>query len=679
MLYNRDISWLQFNLRVLQEAADETVPLSDRLKFLSIFSSNLDEFFRVRYPQVVALSQLNKKIQLKTSVTEDIAAKVHAEIFNQLEQFGYILKQQIIPCLEANKIIFYYNKPILDQHLSEIREFFLSEILSFIQLIFLEGNAQQEFLPENNKLYFIVRLSYDGSAVLKYAIVNIPSDKLPRFFVLSPVENFNYVIFLDDIIRENLHRLFPEMQIESCYSIKFNRDAELDLQNEYSGNLLQKMEKQLRKRELGAPSRFIYERGMPKNMQLFLASEFNLQFDEMFAGDRYHNLKDLASFPVFDKALSYDKQKPIALSFLKDSGNIFELLKKQDILLHIPYNSYNPVLAFFNQAAIDPAVSEIYITLYRVAAESHIVNALISAAKNGKHVMAFIEIKARFDEENNIRWSRLMKKAGVKIIYSLPGIKVHSKTALVIKKSPDKHNSYAILSTGNFNETTAKFYTDHVLMTTDKSITLELLQLFNFLRNNNEEAKKNIEFNRLLVSQFNMINEFEKLINEEIKKAEDGNDAFIRIKVNNLEEPYMIKLLYKASEAGVKIHLLVRSICCLVPQMEGLSENIIVRRLVDRYLEHSRIFIFGNDEDAKIYIGSADWMTRNLHHRIEVCVGISSEVQRRQLIKYFEWQWSDTDKLVQLFPGLQQHKIENTNEKKINAQQNIYNYLLQQS
>ncbi len=280
--------------------------------------------------------------------------------------------------------------------------------------------------------------------------------------------------------------------------------------------------------------------------------------------------------------------------------------------MHIPYNSYNPVLTFFNQAAIDPSVTAIYITLYRVAKESHIVNALISAAKNGKHVTVFVEIKARFDEENNIKWSRLMKNAGVQIIYGIPDIKVHSKTALVVKQSLKENVAYAILSTGNFNETTAKFYTDHVLMTTDNNITSELLQLFNFLRDNNEGSKRKLVFNRLLVSQFNMINEFERLINEEIKKAEKGEPAIIRIKINNLEEQCMINHLYKAGKAGVKVHLIIRSICCLVPGVAGLSENVIVRRLVDRYLEHSRLFIFGSGDNVRVLMCSSDWMNRNL-------------------------------------------------------------------
>lgn len=679
MYNNRDLSWLSFNLRVLQQAADNTVPLFERLKFLAIFSSNLDEFFRVRYPYILAISTLGKKTrkQINFIADEDIIEKVQTEINTQLDYFGKVLTEEVIPALRDNGIIFYYNTPILEAHLSEIREIFLSTVLSFIQPIFLDETNNEKFIPENNRLYLLVTLQEDHKVFLTHAIINIPSEKLQRFFVLEPQDNFEYVIFIDDIIRENLSRLFPNMQIQGIYSIKFNRNAELELNIEYSGDLLQKIEKQLSKREFGAPSRFLYESGMPKNVQLFLASRFHLKFDEMFVGAHYHNLKDLADFPRFNKDLQYKKQKPLTIHEVLNSGDIFNVLNRQDVLLHLPYQSYNLVLAFFNQAAVDPAVTDIYITLYRVAAESHIVNALISAAKNGKNVVTFIELKARFDEENNIRWSRLMKEAGVKLIYSQPDIKVHSKIALVKKHSGAQNLFYALLSTGNFNETTAQFYTDHVLMTSDASIIKELMPLFDFLRKNDAEAKAKIKFHTLLVSQFNMYDRFEKLINAEIKKATDGKEALIRIKINNLEEQGMINLLYKAGKAGVKVHLIIRSICCLKPGVKDLSENIIVRRLVDRYLEHTRIFIFGAGDNAEVIMGSADWMNRNLHHRIEVCTTITNDDCKKELIDYFNIQWSDNDKMVELTENLEQHKVESDNPEKINAQESIYFYIQQ--
>ena len=679
MFNNRDLSWLGFNLRMLMEAADATVPLYERIKFLAIFSSTLDEFFRVRYPYILAISNLGKKTQKQISpaVDNDILSKVQEEINTHLNLFGKILKEEIIPALQENGIVFYYNKPILEVHKAEIRELFLSQILSFIQPIILDGNIEHKFVPENNQLYLLVSLQNAEKHTLTHAVLNIPSQKVQRFFVLEPQNNNEYVIFIDDIIRENLNRLFPNMQVVGAYSIKLNRDAELGLDKEYTGDLLQKMEKQLKKRDFGAPSRFLYESSMPRNVQLFLASTFNLKFDEMFEGSRYHNLKDLLSFPQFNKELSYKKRTPLISHEILNSGDIFNVLDKEDILLHLPYQSYNPVLAFFNQAAVDPSVTDISITLYRVAAESHIVNAMISAAKNGKNVTVFIELKARFDEENNIRWSKLMKQAGVKIVYSKADIKVHSKVALV-KKQVDKHQSYyAIISTGNFNETTAQFYTDHLLMTSNPGIINELIPLLDYLKENDLEVKKKIRFEKLLVSQFNMYDDFKKLIDAEIAKATNGEEALIRIKINNLEEPEMVKLLYDASNAGVKIHLIIRSICCLEPGVNSLSENIIVRRLVDRYLEHSRIFIFGKDDNAEVLIGSADWMNRNLHSRIEVCVKIDNTHLKKELLDYFEIQWSDNDKMVELKENYTQYKVQTNNNNKVNAQESLYFYLQQ--
>ncbi|MEO7120197.1 MAG: polyphosphate kinase 1 [Ginsengibacter sp.] len=677
MMYNRDLSWLGFNLRVLQEADDPQVPLYEQLKFLSIFSSNLDEFFRVRYPGIVALSLLNKKTRKAIGETEkNIAQKVQDEIIKQLNFFGSILQDNILPALKREGVIFYYNVTIKKEHCAEIREIFLSHVLSFIQPIYLDGKTEKGFMPENNRLYFVVTLQENNEGLLKQAIVNIPSEKIKRFFILSALDDFEYVIFLDDIVRENLAYIFPGMEIVGIYSIKINRAAELYLSEDYSGDLLRLIEKQLKKRDFGPPSRFLYQDGMPSNLQMFLASVFNITSDDMFPGGRYHNLKDLSSFPDFDRLPRFKILKPLSSANVLNSGDIFNILINEDVLLHLPYQSYNPVLSFFNQAAVDADVDDIYITLYRVAEESHIINALISAAKNGKNVIVFIELKARFDEANNIRWSRLMKKAGVKIIYSDLQIKVHSKIALVRKTKGSATQSFAVLSTGNFNEITAQFYTDHVLMTTNENIIEELLELFKFLQLKDVSGKaREINFKTLLVSQFNMVDGLKKLIHKEISKVKRNEKGLIRIKVNNIEDPEIIDELYKASNAGVEINLLVRSICCLVPGIPAQSENIKVKRLVDRFLEHSRILIFGNDDDATILMGSADLMIRNLHHRIEVYVNIENHNCKKELLKYFNLQWHDNDKSVMLLPQFAQAKVNGNEEKKMNAQQAIYNFL----
>ncbi|HLO38769.1 MAG TPA: polyphosphate kinase 1 [Lacibacter sp.] len=677
MIDNRDVSWLAFNFRVLQEASDNTVPLFERMKFLSIFSSNLDEFFRVRYPAVVAFSQMKEKTRNQASVVmaDDTAEKIQNEINRQLGHFGHVLTEEIIPALKENGIVFYYDSEIRPGHLKEIKEIFLSNVLAFIRPIFLETSLHS-FLPENNQLYFVVTLKEPSQGLLKHAIVNIPSDKVSRFFTLTPLDGVEYVIFLDDIIRENLHYLFPKLEILSVYSVKFNRDAELNLRDEYSGNLLTKIEKQLKKREIGLPCRFLFEKGMPRNLQLFLMTAFDVKYEDMFMGGRYHHLSDLSAFPSFQKEFYYKKMKPLAAANITDSGDIFHVLEQRDVLLHLPYQLYNPVLSFFNQAAVDADVTDIYITLYRVASESHIVNALISAAKNGKNVIVFIELKARFDEANNIEWSRIMEAAGIKLVYSLPQIKVHSKIALVKKKVDGNQLSYAIISTGNFNEETARFYTDHVLLTSDVSIIKELILLFKFLeKGNNEIGDSRLKFSELWVSQFNMVDELEKRVGLEIKKAKKGQPAHIRIKVNNLEEPGIINLLYKASKAGVKVDLIIRSVCCIVSGVPGTSEHITVRRIVDRFLEHSRLFIFGTGEDTVVYMGSSDLMTRNLYYRVEVCVPVKDAACRKEVIDYFDIQWADNTKAVELLPDQQSVAVVGDSGESINAQQAIYQYL----
>ena len=676
MLYNRELSWLSFNYRVLQEAASPSVPLFERIKFLSIFSSNLDEFFRVRYPAVIALSSLKKKTQkqITTDWSGDIVEKIQYEIVRQLEEFGAILLKNILPALKEIGITLYYNEPAGQEHRDEISEIFLSQVLSFIQPVLLDG--KKKFNPENNQLFFIISLRKVGDELIRHAVVNIPSDKLPRFFTLSPIGDMQYVIFIDDIIRENAQTIFPGFEIASIYSFKINRDAELNIEEEYNIDLLTKIEKQLAKRNFGPPSRFLYESGMPQILLLFLISVLDIGLDEIFAGGRYHNLKDLATLPSFGRNLQYNRLDPLPANFSKN-GDIFRLVAEKDVLVHLPYQSYNPILSFFNQSAIDPEVDEIYIALYRVAAESHIANALISAAKNGKKVIVFLELKARFDEANNIQWSRKMKEAGVRLIYSIPQIKVHSKIALVRKRVKGTTVNYCVLSTGNFNEVTARFYTDHVLLTSSKGIAKELIQLFEFLQKRRRPENNNeLSFKSLLVSQFNMTERFGELIEQEIRKTKKGGPGLIRIKLNNLEEREMISRLYDASKAGVEIQLIVRSICCLIPSQEGVSENILVKRIVDRYLEHSRIFIFGNDDDCQVIIGSADWMNRNLHRRIEVCVPITDEGYKKELIDYFDIQWKDNDKAVILDGNMDQQRPQ-LNGNILNAQQSIYNYIKQ--
>lgn len=678
MYLNRDISWLSFNERVLQEAHDASVPLYERLKFLGIFSSNLDEFFRVRYPVIVALSKLDKKTRHRSNLMNkaDVQDLVHITINSQLNRFGKILCDDLIPKLKEKNIYFYYNEPIKQEHIAEVKEQFLTNLLSFIQPVYLGADTGNKFLPENNQLYLIVTLRLKEGEGMKHVAINIPSSKLQRFYELQPLNGVNYVIFADDIIRQNIKLLFPGYDIESVYSIKFNRDAELHLENDYAGDLLEKLEKKIAKRNDGKASRLLAEAGMPANLVLFLAGLFNVDVLDVFEGGRYHNLSDLIAFPVFDKELLYKKQRPIPHPPISSTEDLFTLIEQKDVLLHLPYHAYSPVLSFFNQAAINPDVTEIFITLYRVAKESHIVNALISAAKNGKKVTAFIELKARFDEENNIKWSRVMKQAGVKLIYSDASIKIHSKIALVKRKNELGTGNFSLISTGNFNETTSGFYTDHVLLTSKQEICSEIEQLFTELSAGKKpDELAALKFRELYVTKINFLDKLEKFIKNEIRIQKNGGKGLIRIKVNNLEDPDFIEQLYKASQEGVEVQLIVRSICCLVPGVEGLSENITVKRLVDKYLEHSRVMIFGSDDaTAVICMGSADLMRRNLHRRIEVCADIKDDNCRKELLKYFNFQWNDNSKAGTITAENELIRPVVDGQRN-NAQSDIYEYL----
>lgn len=679
MLFNRDLSWLAFNHLVLQQAAKKDLPVYEKLKFLSIFSSNLDEFFRVRYPIIIALAGLGKKTLKKASIKaeEDMQEKIQDTVNEHLSDFGDILLNTVIPELKKNKIFFYYNSRIKPEHLPEIKDIFTSKVLSFIQPVVLGTTDSHNFSPENNMLYFIATVKEKTSSISRRVIINIPVKKLDRFFVLTPINGMNYVIFLDDIIRCNIELIFPSSDVESIYSIKFNRDAGLKLNNEYSSDILEKLEKKLKKRDKGQTSRFLYERNMPTNLRLFLATVFNISLEDMFEGGYYHNLSDLKDFPKFDASLEMPEFKH--LNYPGNSGDIFSLIIKRDILLHLPYHSYSPLLSFFNQAAIDESVTEIYITLYRVASESHIVNALISAAKNGKKVFCYIELKARFDEANNIKWSREMKKAGIHLTYSQPNIKIHSKIALVRKRVGDSYIDLTVLSTGNFNEITATFYTDHVLLSAEKELAKEIKLLFDFLSGKISSSQKSfMKLNELIVSRFNMLSEFKKLINLEIKKVAKNKKGLIRIKVNNIEDPEIIKLLYEASSKGVEIRLIVRSVCCIIPGMENLSERIEVRRIVDRFLEHTRLFIFGSDDKTTVFMGSSDLMMRNIRHRIEVCVKIKEDKNKNLLTEYFEMQWKDNTNAVKISKDLENIIPERIGDE-FNAQKEIYKYLANKS
>ena len=666
--FNRDLSWLYFNERVMEEAANPGVPLLERIKFLSIFSSNLDEFYRVRMPVLRALQKIGEKDTSAIDADErrSILNQAREMINAQQERFGQILRQQLIPAFKNENIHLLYNEPFPEAVTHAAKEYFLSEVLAFLQPVKLDED--HFFFPENNKLYFVVNLLSEAGKE-EIFFLNIPSDELPRFFTVGANET-TYIAFLDDIIRYNLNKVFAGVKINGCYSIKITRDAELDLADEYPGDLSEEIDKQLKKRDFGLATRFLHQADIPLRTLQLITRRLDLQSANATAGGMYHNLKDFFSLPVKNPKLSFDDWRPVnrkGLSQLASDG--------KDMIIHTPYQSYHSVLRFFNEAAINPDVKEIYITLYRVASNSRIVNALISAAKNGKHVQVMVELKARFDEANNLKWAKKMKDAGVKIVYSVNALKVHAKIAVVKTLKNDRLVYSGLLATGNFNEATAKFYTDHVLFTCNRDLLREMELVFMFLSKRKKPADENqVEFKHLLVAQFNLQTKFIELIDREIALAKAGKPAGIILKMNNLEERVLIDKLYEASQAGVKIQMIVRSICCLVPGVKGMSENITIRRIVDRYLEHGRIFIFNNEGKPNVFLGSADWMNRNIYHRIEVCFPVNDEAIKQEIIKIVTLQLQDNVQAVALNQELKNAPVPK-GKPEVQAQREIYRLL----
>lgn len=672
--FNRDLSWLGFNQRVLDEAANTAVPLMERIKFLAIYSSNLDEFYRVRMPVLRALQKIGEKKSSEVDADKqaDILQQASALILAQQQHFGEILTTQLIPLLLKEKVNLIYNQLLPQILQAEVSNYFLAEVLAFLQPIALD--ATHGFFPENNKIYFLVELRENNTD--KLVLINIPSDNLPRFY-MAKADGLQYICFLDDVIRWNLDKLFRHAEIKNCYSFKITRDAELDLKDEYSGDLSEQIEKQLNKRDLGFATRFLYQADMPMWILDSLSNYLNLNKPTSMEGGRYHNLKDFFVLPVGAPGLAYDKWPAAMLEDIRPDELIADALVRKDLLINAPYQSYDTILRFFNEAANNPDVEEISVTLYRVASDSKIVNALISAAKNGKKVRVVVELKARFDEANNIKWAKKMKSAGVDIIYSVTALKVHAKVALVKTRKGGRMAYTGLLATGNFNEGTARFYTDHILLTANPKLLREVELLFIFLAKREKPTEDNhIDFKDILVAQFNLQNRFLELIDREIAFARQGLPAAITIKMNNLEEKVMIDKLYEASQAGVNISLLIRGICCLIPGVMGMSENISIKRIVDRYLEHGRAFIFNNNGQPEIFMGSADWMNRNIYHRIEVCFPVYDEAIKQQITEIIALQLNDNVQAVLLNEQLQNIKPELTGTP-VQSQQAIYRHLSQ--
>ncbi|SFA40714.1 polyphosphate kinase [Pedobacter suwonensis] len=671
--FNRDLSWLKFNERILMEAERSTVPLLERIKFLAIFSSNLDEFYRVRMPVLLALEKLSNKEDNDIRIDDHLLTAANQLISDQQQRYGKILQSDLIPLLKENQINLIYGEPFPADIQKSTTRYFLSQVMAFLQPVYV--NASSDFFPSNNELYFLITLKKKEDA--EVVILNVPSNQLPRFYKVESGDQ-TFVVFLDDIVRFHLDRVFPQADVTGCYSFKITRDAELDLKDEYSGNLSEQLEKQLMKRDLGLATRFLHQPGIPANVFELLKKLFNLKKANRIEGGRYHNLKDFMAFPVSLPKLS-NQNWPKICNTDRIDGSLTEAIYKNDIIIHTPYQSYDSVLRFFNEAAIDAEVREIYVTLYRVASDSKIVNALISAAKNGKKVTVLVELKARFDEANNIKWAKKMKDAGVDIIYSVTALKVHAKVALVKRRIGNRMRYAGLFATGNFNESTAAFYTDHILMTANKEMLREVELLFIFLAKRVKPSSPDqIKFHHLLVAQFNLQQVFLNLIDREIEHARQGKPSGITIKMNNLEEKVLINKLYEASSAGVKIDMIVRSICRLIPGVAGMSENIKVTRIVDRYLEHGRVFIFNNLGKYDVYLGSADWMNRNIYRRIEVCFPVYDEQIKKEIMDIIEIQKQDNVQAVCIAENMDNIQVE-ADQKLVSSQHAIYEFLKNKS
>jgi len=679
--FKRDISWLSFNYRVLMEAEDETLPIYERIKFLSIYSSNLEEFYEIRVAE-------HRGVIMKKNYTEESSAEAEAtlteitqEVNRQQREYYRIFSEMILPELERQNIILYQSSKPEPFHEEFVRNFFNEEVFPFLAPVMIQAGDIRTFIRDR-RLYLVIRMIKKSKKITKpdyvpeyqYALMKIPFSKVPRFIELPKHDGKFYIMFSDDIIRANLASIFPGYIIDSCYSIKISRDADIYIDDEKDGNLIEKIRKKLKKRKIGALSRFMYDSSMPADFLTFICNAFNIEKDDLVMGGRYNNLQDLSKLPnPRGKGLEQTVPSPMRVPFLDEMGSVFRAVKKRDILLHFPYQSFDYLIRFLMEAAFDPKVEEIKITQYRVAENSAVINTLISAAQNGKKVTVFVELKARFDEENNMSTAAQMEQAGIRIIYSIPGLKVHAKVAVILRKNTDegkKRRDFAYLSTGNFNEKTAKIYSDMALLTSNAEMIADINRVFAVLEGKQTEPT----FKHLLVARFNMVPELIRMIHREIAHVKEGKVGRIILKMNGLHDQNMINELYNASENGVKVDLIVRGICCLVPD-QSYSANIRITRIVDMFLEHARIWYFYNDGQEDLFLSSADWMRRNLNRRIETAFPILEPDIKQDIIHILDIQLQDNVKACFLDEHLQNHFKHDDNPAKVRSQLAIYEYL----
>lgn len=637
---NREISWLSFNHRVLQEAKDDRNPLLERLKFLAIYSSNLDEFFKVRVATIKRLMHVKPHVTKELmEPPEELLKHIKHEVNQQRKEFNRVFNEEILSRLAEEGIHFIDEDHISPEHEEYLENYFITEVQPRLEPVFIEDDKQPLFMRDN-WIYFAILLKGDSPDELSYALLKLP-ENLPRFVTLPSANDQAYVIYIDDVIRYYLNDLFPNFQEARAFGIRILRDAELDIEGDLDETLLKKIKNSLKKREQGDPTRLSYDPEIPTSLQLLLSKKLDIEPEDPMFARKYHDFTDFFRFPFQDRKHLRFKPMPILPHpVLQESSDFFEPIRKQEQLLFTPYQDFRYVIDWIRQAAEDAQVTHITITVYRLAEQSLVIQELIRASQQGKQVTVFIELKARFDEAHNIQWFNKLENAGASVIYSMERLKVHSKILIITRKERGASRKYAYFSTGNFNEDTAQLYSDLGFFTADEGLIHEAEQIMHYILSNKEPEP----FREMLVAPFNLRQRLMAHIDQEIANAGAGKPAWIELKVNSLQDPRLVQKLYEASQAGVPVWIIARSICSLVPGVPGLSDNIRVISLVDRLLEHARLCMFCNNEEPRVYIGSADLMKRNLDRRIEQLFPIKDPELQARIRYYYRLQWQDNQK-----------------------------------
>ncbi|WMI67493.1 polyphosphate kinase 1 [Mangrovimonas sp. YM274] len=670
---NRELSWLQFNARVLQEAADESVPMIERLRFLGIFSNNLDEFFKVRYATVKRIDEAGKagKSELGGIKASELLEKITQVVIRQQSESLDIL-HNIHKKLEDYDIFIIDENQINPNQHEFIKNYYLQHVSPALVTIILNDTVDLPMLKDS-AAYLAVKMILANDEK-QFALIEIPKS-IRRFVVLPKQDNKDYIIILDDLLRYCLDDIFNIFDYKSIttHMIKITRDGELDFDSDLSKSFIDKISESVKHRQIGDPVRFVYDKTIDKETLKYLLDKMGIDAkDSVIPGGRYHNRRDYMNFPSLGRTdLLYDKIKALPIKGLSLESSIFENISKRDYLLYTPYHTFSYVVKFLREAALDPTVKTINITIYRLAQISHVASSLINAAKNGKKVTVSIEIQARFDEAANIAYAEQMQDEGVNLLFGVAGLKVHSKMCVIEREENHKLKRYGFISTGNFNESTAKIYTDFTLFTADQKILKDLNKVFNFFEIN----YKIFRYKHIITSPHYTKSKFFKLIDKEIENVKEGKPAYIKLKMNSISSYAMVDKLYEASRAGVKIQMIVRGLCCLVPGIPNMSENIEVISIVDKFLEHTRLYVFCNDNDPKIYISSADWMTRNIENRVEVTCPIYDDAIKEELLEIFDICWNDNVK-ARILDEFQDNKYRRNNKPKVRAQFATYDYYL---